>query len=205
MGEFSLATFDFYADLEEDNSKAFWTARKGEYDSLVMQPMRDLLDGLAEEFGEAKVFRPHRDVRFSADKSPYKTHQGAYVAVGPALGWYVQVSADGLMTGGGFYAADPPHLKAFREQVTRDGSTLAELIGALPKGWQRGGEQVRTAPRGYPRDHPQIELLRHKALHVSRHYDRTLTGLRGDVLATVREDWRVVTPVVDWLDGALQA
>lgn len=83
---FPVAALDFYEDLEADNSKAFWAAHKAVYDDCVRGPMRALLGELEDEFGEGKMFRPYRDVRFSRDKIPYKTHQGGYVATGPGIG-----------------------------------------------------------------------------------------------------------------------
>src|SRR4029077_17642390 len=67
------AALDFYDGLEEDNSKAYWTAHKAIYDEAVRGPMTDLTEELGKDFGETKIFRPNRDIRFSADKSPYKT------------------------------------------------------------------------------------------------------------------------------------
>ena len=87
----------FYEGLEADNSKTYWTQHRPVYESCVRAPLQALTDELADEFGPAKLFRPYRDVRFSNDKTPYKTHQGAVVEP-PGRGagaWYVQVSADG--------------------------------------------------------------------------------------------------------------
>src|SRR5690348_15402280 len=93
---FPVAALDFYDDLELDNTKSFWTEHKHVYDESVAAPMKALTDALEPEFGKAKLFRPYRDVRFAKDKTPYKTHQGAYVSVSPATGYYVQVSAGGV-------------------------------------------------------------------------------------------------------------
>ena len=93
---FGVAALDFYEDLEDDNSKAFWTAHKQVYDDQVRAPMLALLELLEPEFGTGKAFRPYRDVRFSKDKTPYKTHQGAFVARGDATGFYVEVNAAGV-------------------------------------------------------------------------------------------------------------
>ena len=68
---------EFYEGLAADNSKAYWTEHKAVYEDKVLRPMTELVEELAAEFGEAKIFRPYRDVRFSPDKSPYKTHIGA--------------------------------------------------------------------------------------------------------------------------------
>ena len=102
---FPPQALDFYDDLEVDNTRSFWEKHKGTYDYSVRRPMVALCAALAPEFGEAKVFRPFRDVRFAKDKTPYKTAQGAFVGVGPATGWYVEISARGVRTGAGFYDA----------------------------------------------------------------------------------------------------
>src|SRR5690606_18174197 len=116
---------------------------------------------------------PHRDVRFARDKTPYKTHQGAFVAAAPATGWYVEISARGTRVGAGFYDATSRRLAAIREAMADDvtGSRLEALVSAFDSdGWEIGGELLKTAPRGYDRDHPRIHLLRHKQLFVGRHY-----------------------------------
>ncbi|MGJ6980531.1 DUF2461 domain-containing protein [Aestuariimicrobium soli] len=196
---FSQATFDFYRDLELDNSREFWSSRRDDYEAHVRAPMEQVVAELAEEFGEARMFRPHRDVRFSKDKSPYKTHQGAWVPIGPAMGWYVQVSADGLMTGGGFYHAEPAALKAFRHAVAGDGGTLRRRLDELPRAFEVGGETLVRVPRGFDPEHPCADLLRHKTLTVGRHYP----SLPAHVVSQVRRDWRALLPVIDWLDEAL--
>ena len=198
---FPDTALDFYEDLEIDNTKSFWQAHKQQYDDNIARPMRALCAELAAEFGDAKVFRPYRDVRFSKDKTPYKTHQGAFVAVSPATGWYVQLSAAGLRTGAGFYEATPTRLAAFRAAIDdeRRGAELESLIAGLEKkGWQLGGDQVKTAPRGFAKDHPRISLLRHRSMTLGR--DHGFEGLDSpEVLAWVRRDWRELKPFVDYL------
>ena len=104
---FPVAALDFYDDLEVDNTKSYWEKHKATYDNDVKAPMVALVSALAPEFAldrqTYKVFRPYRDVRFAKDKTPYKTNQGAYVAVAPSTGWYVEISARGVRTGGGCY------------------------------------------------------------------------------------------------------
>ena len=106
------AALDFYDDLEVDNTRSFWEKHRHVYDEHVKAPMTALCAALEKEFGDAKVFRPYRDVRFAKDKTPYKTHQGAFVRVADATGWYVEVSPRGVHTGGGFYHAEAPRLAA---------------------------------------------------------------------------------------------
>src|SRR5688572_10134866 len=94
---------EFYEGLEADNSKTYWQQHKHVYDGCVRAPMEELLAELAPRFGDGKIFRPYRDVRFSADKSPYKTAIGATLTGGG----YIQLSADGLSAGAGMYHMAP--------------------------------------------------------------------------------------------------
>jgi len=199
---FPVAALDFYDDLEVDNTKSFWEEHKAVYRDAVLEPMKALCAALAPEFGEAKIFRPYRDVRFAKDKTPYKTAQGAYVATGPATGWYVQISARGLITGGGFYDADAERLGYFRAAIDDDrtGPQLEKLLAKLAKqGWEIGGDVLKTAPRGYPADHPRIELLRHKSLTLTRSHGFEPVIHTADLVDAVRRDWRQVTPLLDWV------
>ena len=102
---FPVAALDFFDDLEMDNTKSFWEAHRAVYKEAVEAPMKALCAELAPDFGAAKVFRPYRDVRFAKDKTPYKTHQGAFVGAGPSTGWYVEISPRGTRVGAGFYEA----------------------------------------------------------------------------------------------------
>jgi Conserved hypothetical protein (DUF2461) len=104
---------EFYEGLAADNSKTYWTEHKAVYESQVHAPMVDLLAELEPEFGTGKIFRPYRDVRFSADKSPYKTHLGAWLDDGG----YLQLSADGLAAGCGMYEMAPDQLDRYRRAV----------------------------------------------------------------------------------------
>ncbi len=198
---FSDAALDFYEDLEMDNTKSFWETHKKQYVEFVAGPMKALCAELADEFGAVKVFRPYRDVRFSKDKTPYKTHQGAFVAAAPATGWYVELSAAGLRTGAGFYEATPTRLAALRAAIDDDrrGAELEQLIAGLGrKGWQLGGDRVKTAPRGWAKEHPRIELLRHRSMTLGR--DHGFEGLDSPgVVEWVRRDWRELKPFVSYL------
>ena len=199
---FPVAALDFYDDLEVDNTKSFWEAHRHVYDESVKAPMVALTEALAPEFGAAKVFRPYRDVRFAKDKTPYKTHQGAYVAVGEATGFYVQVSAQGVRTGAGFYDASPARLAAFRAAVDSDltGPELERLLaGITAAGFEVGGDRLKTTPRGYAGDHPRIELLRHRSLTVGRSLGFEPVIHTPELLDVVREDWRTLRPFVDWV------
>ena len=197
---FPVAALDFYDDLELDNTRAFWAAHKHVYDESVRAPMEALTAELAEEFGTAKVFRPYRDVRFAKDKTPYKTHQGAYVAAGPACGWYVQVGAPGVRVGAGFYRAEAPDLARIRAAIDAEhsGRELERIVAGLRKeGFEVSGEQLKTTPRGYAADHPRIDLLRHKSLALGRSYGFGPVISSPDLTEEVRADWRRLRPLVE--------
>lgn len=204
---FPVAALDFYDDLELDNTKSFWAAHKHVWEESVRRPMEALVAGLAEEFGPAKVFRPYRDVRFAKDKTPYKNHQGAFVAAGPSTGWYVEVGAPGVRVSVGLYRADGPTLAAFREAVAHDrtGPEVEKLLVALERrGWTIGGDRLKTTPRGYTADHPRIELLRHRALTASRSYGFEPFVHTPELADKVRRDWRDARGLVEWLRRATE-
>jgi uncharacterized protein (TIGR02453 family) len=182
---------DFFDGLEEDNSKPYWEANKPVYEQAVKAPMLQLLEELAGEFGPGHMFRPYRDVRFSKDKTPYKTNIAARVG---AVG-YVSISAAGLDAGSGMFHMAPDQLERFRRAVDNDctGRELDEICAAL-----RGKKhdfisigQLKTAPKGYAKDHPRIEVLRHKGfavwhqwpvepwLHTPKAKDRVVSLLRA--------------------------
>jgi uncharacterized protein (TIGR02453 family) len=202
---FPSQALDFYEDLEVDNTRTFWEKHKGTYEYSVKRPMVALCAALGPEFGEAKVFRPYRDVRFAKDKTPYKTAQGAFVEVGPATGWYVEISARGVRTGAGFYDATGERIAHIRAAIDDDrrGNDLAAMIKKLEaNGWVIGGHVLKTAPRGYDLSHPRINLLRHKSLTIRHDYGFEPIIHTAELLEAVRDDWRTLRPFVEWVTEA---
>jgi uncharacterized protein (TIGR02453 family) len=192
---------EFFEGLQADNSKTYWQAHKATYEEAVRGPMDALLVELAPEFGEGKLFRPYRDVRFSADKSPYKTHMGATLA----RGGYVQLSAEGLAAGSGYWDMATDQLARFRAAVADDatGGEVDAMLTALARkgiGVTSHGE-LKTAPRGYAKDHPRIDLLRRKGLATWQSWPVAAW------LGTAKAKDRVVAflrasrPVHEWLDA----
>ncbi|MCW2826260.1 MAG: hypothetical protein JWQ91_3177 [Aeromicrobium sp.] len=199
---FPEAALDFYDDLEMDNTKTYWEAHKDTYATAVAAPMKALTTALADEFGQAKIFRPYRDVRFAKDKTPYKTHQGAFVPKGPATGYYVQVGAPGVRVGVGYYEAAGPRLASIRDAIADQtrGGQLEEILAAMQAaGWELGGDRVKTAPRGYSVDDPRIELLRHKSMTLGKSYGFEPVIHTPELLDRVRADWREAAPFVEWV------
>jgi len=198
-----IAALDFYEDLEADNTKAFWTAHKHIYEQSVRAPLEALAAALEAEFGAAKFFRPYRDVRFAKDKTPYKSAQGAFVPVGPATGWYVEIGSPGVRVGGGYYHAGGPDLARIRTAIDTEhsGEELERLVTGLCRqdGFEIRGEQLKTSPRGYPADHPRIDLLRYKSMALGKSYGFEKVIHTSRLLDMVREDWRALRPLVEWV------
>lgn len=189
---------EFFEGLEADNTKTYWQANKHVYETLVRAPMEELLAELEPEWGEGHIFRPYRDVRFSADKSPYKTHIGAVVGDG-----YVQLTADGLGAGSGMWEMAPDQLERYRRAVADDrrGEELARLVAAVRAAGLEvtGHETLKTAPRGYPKDHPRIELLRLKGLIAWREWPAGAWLGTGRAKDRVVELFRRSEPLNRWL------
>lgn len=193
---------DFYAELRFNNDRDWWLANKPRWERDVRAPLQALADALASEFGAARLFRPNRDVRFSADKSPYKDHQGVVVHTGPAMGYYVAMGAEGLMTGGGWYSPEPATVARFRSGVDDDdlGDSLEGIVDDLVAGgFEVGGDELKTAPRGFSADHPRIALLRRKTLVASAQRGTPEWLESPEAFDRVRDDWLAYQPLVNWL------
>src|SRR6188472_3442900 len=161
---FGKGATGFYDDLEANNTREWWLANKKRYEDEVRRPMEQLLQDVADEFGEAKLFRPNRDTRFAKDKSPYKTNIAAVIYLPKGGSVYVSLAAEGLHVGGGSYHLERPQLARLRQAIDDDrtGEEIARIVADLRKAKAEvtAHEAVKTAPRGYTPDHPRIDLLR---------------------------------------------
>ena len=197
-----IEAVEFYEGLEADNSKVYWQRHKTVYEQQVRAPMEQLLSELADEFGSATLFRPYRDVRFSADKSPYKTNCAARLGSGTGIS-YVSFSADGLSVGGGLYMPDPTTLRRYRHAVEKEksGAALAAVVADLRAGGFEiiAHDVLKTAPKGIDKDHPRIELLRHKGIAVMK--DWPVGAWLGTAKAKDRvvKTLRAAMPLNEWL------
>jgi uncharacterized protein (TIGR02453 family) len=193
----------FFDGLEADNSKAYWSDHRELYEQQVRGPLAALLADLAPEFGDGKVFRPYRDVRFSHDKSPYKTQAAGHThGRDGSSSLYLHVDAEGLFVAGGYWRMERDQVARYRAAVADEttGEALVRVVRSLERdGWSRAGDQLSRAPRGYPADHPRIDLLRHKGLAVSRSWDAEPWLFTPEALDVVAEHWRAVAPLGRWL------
>jgi uncharacterized protein (TIGR02453 family) len=193
---FRTEAIQFLADLAANNDRAWFQPRKGDYERLLKEPLEALIVALAERFEARGIplradparspFRIYRDVRFSKDKSPYKTHLGAsfpWVARDDAVdgrshsanvhssGGYFHLSPGEIYVGGGIWHPEKPWLEAFRSRVAGDAEPFrtlvaeprfVEIFGAV------GGDALRRTPAGYAADHPAADLLRLKDVTFGR-------------------------------------
>lgn len=186
---FSADTCTFIEDLRKNNDKLWFDANKGRYEESVLRPSRAFVDALGarlrpiapELHAEPKVnrslFRIQRDVRFARNKSPYKDNVGIWLWEGHGArmdcsGFYVHIDPPRLMLGVGIHIFPKEHLEFWRETVDneRRGEAINEAVNAL-RGLEHehgtytiGGEHYKRVPRGYDREHPRAELLKHKGL-----------------------------------------
>jgi uncharacterized protein (TIGR02453 family) len=191
---------EFYEGLAADNSRAYWTRHKPVYESDVRGPMTELLDELEAEFGPGKIFRPLRDTRYSSDKTAvYKTATCATLD----LGGFIQISAAGLAAGNGFQSMAPDQLERYRDSVVDDRAGK-ELCGVIATAEENGieispGQQLKGAPRGYPKEHPRMDLLRRKDLFTWREWPIAPWLATSETKTRIVEFLRASRPLHSWL------
>lgn len=196
------AAFRFYAELEHNNNRDWWLEHKPTYDSAVKEPLTLLLAELEPAFGDARLFRPNRDIRFSLDKSPYKTAQGAFASIAEGTGFYLQLSADGVLIGGGCHTHTPAQVARFRSAV--DAPSSGEVLQAIvhdveAAGFAVEGERLKTVPRGFDKDHPRAELLKHKSLTAGANLGQPGWLAGPGAAAEVARRWEQLRPLVEWI------
>lgn len=200
---FPPEALEFYERLEADNTKAFWQANRQTYLEVVKGPVEDLCTELIE-YGPFHLFRPHNDLRFSKNKPPYKVHQGAYGESEGGAGFYFQLSAQGLMCGTGYYAMAKDQLARFRAAVDADatGAEIEGIVDGLASRYSIGAiTELKTAPRGVPKDHPRIILLRRKGLMMSKDFGAPKWLHTKQVVSKVRGVWMAAAEMNAWLDA----
>jgi uncharacterized protein (TIGR02453 family) len=175
------------------------------YDEQVRAPLEALCGELDDEFGPFNVFRPYRDVRFSKDKTPYKEWAAAAGHHDDGNAYYFHLGTDGIYAGTGMYVMAADQLERFRKAIDAD-STGAEIAAIVERlradGYDASAhDSLKTAPRGYPKDHPRIELLRGKGLVAGRSWPVSRWMHTAKARDRIAETWRGAAPLNAWLQA----
>lgn len=182
--------FSFLSQLAENNNKAWFEPRKPEYQALRLNVQTFLsemaealqtIEGLPPQNFKQQVFRIYKDVRFAKDKTPYKTYTGAYLNL-PCGHWYMEIKPGASFVGGGLYELSPIQLKLLREDIDYQPQTWRAILSAPDFVKAFGtlqGEQLKTSPKGYPKDHPAVDLLRYKQFLVAKPFSDEALSLPG--------------------------
>jgi len=189
----------FFLGLRANNNKAWFDAHRRQYEDHVKAPMVALLADLEAEFGPPhRISRPYRDIRFSADKSPYKLN----IYADCERGGYVALDAEGLVAAGGRYMVDDAQLKRLREATATDrsGKDLVDIVAALrKKGYEVEGQDLKRVPSAYPQDHPRADLLRHKRLFYWRRWPAEPWIATARAREKVAQVWRDGANLESWM------
>ena len=207
FGGFPRAAFEWFEGIERDNSKPWFDAHRETYERDVRGQLEAMLEELTGDFnGRVKMFRQNRDIRFSKDKSPYKTATYGLIAdrPGSAAGLYAQLTSAGLFAGSGYHMFSPDQLERYRERAAgRAGANLERMLDELEAArYTLIGDELKTVPRGFDRDHPRARVLRRRAVAAGRRISapRGRGISRERALAHVRDTWRELAPMNAWLD-----
>ena len=202
---FGPGALKWFKKLEKDNTKAWFDANRAQFEDEIKDPLERLLNELAEDLGgTVKLFRQNRDIRFSKDKSPYKTNTYGVVRVPDSQsGLYVSISSKGLGAGSGYWQMAKDQLERYRAAVQgKDGPALDAAVKTMKaSGVRLWGDALKSAPRGVAKDHPLIELLRQKDVLAGDDLrPKEILDARAPV-DFARSLWDRSRPVMDWMDA----
>jgi uncharacterized protein (TIGR02453 family) len=212
-------TLDFLRDLRSNNNKQWFEQNRKRYEA-ARDHFETFISDLISNFGEVEkltgvtakdcIFRINRDVRFSPDKSPYKANMAAVIGQGgrkpTGRSYYVHLAPDGeSMLAGGLHSPSSQELDKVRRRIAEDAAEFKKIIHKAEFTRYFGGlqgEQLKTAPQGYPKDHPDIELLRYKQfLAESTTGDAEVVA--PDFNAHVLAVFKAMKPFVAYIQSAL--
>lgn len=212
-------TLDYLLDLRFNNSKPWFDENRKRYEQAQAHfeaLVGDILQqfGVVEDLGDTTVkqclFRINRDIRFTKDKSPYKSHMAAHIGKGGRKGsgrsYYVHIEPGGSFIAAGAYAPSPEQLKQIRAAIAADGGkklnailtnkTFKQYFGTMQ------GDTLKTAPKGYDSDHPAIEMLKHKGF-IALHKLDDEDVLKDDLAATIVTVCKALKPFEDYFHTIL--
>jgi uncharacterized protein (TIGR02453 family) len=209
----------FLEDLEDRNTKAFFDANRAVFTTQVQAPFAALVEAAAARLrgsvpgiGQPKVFRIYRDLRFSKDKTPYKTSMSASVPsrvrddgdrTGVDTGYYVNVGPAGLYVASGLYHPSREDLARVRAAIADPGTgpELEAILGrAAGTGLEPWLDPLQRMPRDWPADHPRAGLLKARSLVLNRQHDRAPWLTTAELLDHLLAGWKAMVPFNRWLE-----
>jgi len=225
---FSPAALTFFRGLRRHNERAWFEAHRAQYETEVRAPMRALIEEMDVRFarfapeivGDPRrgMFRIHRDIRFSRDKSPYKTHAACWFhhrdadrrvgaeSEGGSAGFYFQLAPGDSFVGAGLWMPPRPVLHRLRDAIGDDPRGFARIADDRRLARRFGGldeeSMLTRMPRGFAADHPGARWLRHQSFTMGRALgDAQVTGRQ--LVSLLERDYRALLPLVRWLNRAL--
>lgn len=219
MTQFDLqSVLKFAGNLKQNNNRNWFQEHRSDYE-MARAHFEDYVAALIQELSKTEpladlspkdcIFRLNRDLRFTKDKTPYKPYMSAYIAPGGRksrlLGYYVHIEPGNAMLAGGLYEPNTRQLASWRESIDRDPRPFKDIIDneTFHKFFgEVSGERLKTIPRGYPKDHPEADLLRLKSVTVTRHVSDTEVASPAFFPETI-ETFRVMKPFLEYLDTFL--
>lgn len=217
----SQDTLKFLKELKENNNRDWFLDNKQRFeetrkdfekfiDALILE-IAKFDSSISHHTGKDCIFRIYRDVRFSKDKSPYKTHFGAHITpaakksdIHSRAGYYVHIEPGGSMLAGGAYSPPGPWIKAIRQEIAYHADELKKIINAAAFMKYFGGiegEKLKKAPQGYETDHPEIELLKYKSYLATNNPDDKMVTSK-DFLAYSSDVFKALHPFDQFLNRA---
>ena len=215
-------TLDFLKNLKKNNNREWFNENKTVFKTAqddFTEFVENLITSAIKMDPELKgvrakdcIFRIYKDVRFARDKSPYKENFGAFLVPGGKksgrAGYYIHVEPGGnTMVAGGLYMPPGPNLNKIRAHIATNSKDLRKLIksAAFKKDFgELDGERLKTAPKGYPKDHPDLDLLQLKSFTVFKKVSDA-TVLKSDFSKTILTGFKKIKPLVTFLNEGLAA
>jgi uncharacterized protein (TIGR02453 family) len=195
---------EFLRELEENNDSAWFRTNRTRYDQFLLGPARELVQKLSH-LGEPRFFRPYNNLRFRPGP-PLKEHLGVAIVPKGTGAYYVELSLDGLLVGGGLHHPAPDQLERFRAVVTdsRRARGFEQAVStAEAAGLKLVDPELKRMPRGFPNDHPRGERLRLKRITVFRRHplEPWLHKPRCDELMSAQLE--ATAPLLRWLGNSV--
>lgn len=217
MDHITDKTTSFLSELSQNNNRDWFQSQKEKYveshnemisfAESLMDAMKSH-DQIVDMTGKKSLFRIYRDVRFAKDKSPYKSHWAGSIkrdTLHLRGGYFYRVEVDKAYIACGFWAPNPKDMKLIRSHIAAEDAPLRKILKSknfVNTFGQLEGDQVKTAPKGFNKDHPAIDLLRHKQLIVSKVYSAAEMKKKG-FTKMMSNDFQQIRPFFDYMSDIL--